>query len=31
MKEQYISPEIEMIVFDAEDIITESEPELPPE
>ena len=30
MKEKYTAPEMEIIVFAAEDIITTSGPELPP-
>ncbi len=31
MKENYISPEIEMIEFENEDVITTSDPELEPQ
>ena len=30
MKEKYTAPEMELIVFAAEDVITTSDPELPP-
>lgn len=31
MKEKYIVPEMELVMFENEDVITTSDPELPPQ